>query len=80
MSNLATYSFDTRAISFATTSCKPMTFGSPIIVLARLAYSVPPSVQIRRKVNTVADGFPASQAAASSSRSFSRDVRDTSHG
>jgi hypothetical protein len=74
------YSFDTLPISFATTSSNPMTSGSPINPLALFAYKVPPSVQIRLKVATVAAGFPASQAAASTSLSLANDVREISQG
>lgn len=78
---LQVYSEETRLISFATTSFKVIIFGSPIKPFARCAYSVPPSVQIRRSVTTVAAGFPASHAADSNSRKRVSDGFDTdSHG
>lgn len=64
--------------SSATISSKVIMVGSPINPLSRLSYIVPPSVQMRLKVKTVAYGFPASQAALSNSRSWPSEVSETS--
>lgn len=53
--------------------------GSPISLLSLFSYNVPPSVQILRRVSTVALGADEDQAFSSNSRNSSRGVYVTVH-